>query len=370
MSFLATDNRSAPPAGQQPPRFYRPLTTAVRCFRRTDRKPTLLPATRITPPPVLLSVAMAASLCALLSPPSLMMPVSLVTTLAVAGAVWRLLRTLEVPHAARWAAVTLALPATTLGTGVLGQVDAMWAAPCLLALYPAIRRRHGTMLLWCGLGFAVDTHALLFAPFVVAVLINRRVPPALWLLAAATVLALPLGGAWHDLATPFAQPSLGVGAVWSAVEAVLPVRSVQLAGLAVVATVGASAWYVARFAVQLPASPVRLLPVALLATLVTAGLVADRVEGCFVLGGTIAMVWAIAAQDRRAWHVAALIQAGSALTIGGDLSGQSVPAVVGLAALALATWLVVRPIVQPAANDNTPIAGAWRRGPLPPLPAM
>jgi len=324
-----------------------------------------LSATRITPPSVLLSLAAAAVLYALLSPPGPTMPVALVGTLALTGAVWRLLRTLNVPHAARWAAVTLALPATALNAGLLGQSDAIWAAPCLLALDAAIRRRHGTMLLWCGIGFAIGTQPLMLAPFVMAVLINRRASLAVWLLAAATVLTLLLGWPLHDLAVAGRQPSASAGDVWWLAGAVLPLERAQLVGLAIVSTVGASAWYVARFSAQLPTAPVRLLPIALLGDLLTAGLSPYRLDGCLLFAGLVAVVWAIAAQERRAWQVAVLIQAGSVLTLGGDLSGQGTLGAVGFAALALATWRMVQPIVQPAANDNAPIPGAWRRGPLP-----
>lgn len=324
-------------------------------------------ATRITPPPVLLSFVAAAVLYALLARPDSTMLVPLVGALALTAAVWRLLRTLNVPHAARWAAVTLALPATALNAGLLGRSDAIWAAPCLLALDAAIQRRHGMMVLWCGLGLVCGPQALLFAPFVVALLINRRVPIATWLPGLAfTVAVLLFDPSSHDLRVLWRRPFLGAGHVWSVLAAVLPFDRAQLAGLAIVGTVGALAWYVARFSAQPPISPVRLLPVALLATLVTAALS----TGGFVLAGTIAVVWAISAKDRRAWRVAVLIQAASALSIAGDLTGQHTLGTVALAAVALAAWLVVKPLADPAANDNAPITGAWRRGPLPPVPAM
>ncbi|WP_267388376.1 hypothetical protein [Sphingomonas sp. GC_Shp_3] len=324
-------------------------------------------ATRITPPPVLLSFVAAAVLYALLARPDSTMLVPLVGALALTGAVWRLLRTLNVPHAARWAAVTLALPATALNAGLLGRSDAMWAVPCLLALDAAIQRRHGMMLLWCGLGLVCGPQALLFAPFVVALLINRRVPIATWLPGLAfTMAVLLLDLSSHDLKVLWRQPFLRTGHVWSVLAAVLPLDRAQLAGLAIVGTAGAIAWYVARFSAQPPISPVRLLPVALLATLVTTALS----TGGFVLAGVIAAAWAISVQDRRAWRVAVLIQTASALSIAGDLTGQNTLGAVAFVAVALATWLMVKPLAGPAANDNAPMTGAWRRRPLPPMPSI
>jgi Gpi18-like mannosyltransferase len=332
-------------------------------------------------PPYLYLLALVSPLHDLLPLPTLVKLVSLAGTLALAGAVWRLLRTLEVPHTARWAALTLALPTTALNAGLLGQSDAMWAAPCLMALDATIRRRRGPMLLWCGLALAFKMQAVLFAPFVAAVLIHRRVNPALWLLApagyaAAMLPAALLGWPVYDLAMIYARqattfPALSLNApnIWFLVQTLMPGMAPQLAGLAIASAVGVSACYIARFSAQLPGGAVRLLPVALLANLVTAGLLPHMHERYFFLADLIALIWAVASRERRAWHVALLIQAGSTLSIGSYLFGQGALVAIGFACMAIATWLVAKPLLQPA-NDNPPMMHRFRRSPLPPHAAV
>lgn len=333
-------------------------------------------------PPYLYLLAIVSPLQELLPLPTLVKLVSLAGTLALAGAVWRLLRTLDVAHPVRWAAMTLALPTTALNAALLGQSDAMWAAPCLMALDAAIRRRHGTMLLWCGLALAFKMQAILFAPFVTAVLVNRRVNPLLWLLApagyaAAMLPAALLGWPILDLAMIYTRqaatfPALSMNApnIWFAVETLLPGAAPHLAGLAIASAVGVSACYMARFSAQMPGAAVRLLPVALLANLVTAGVLPHMHERYFFLADMIALVWAIASHERRAWHVALLVQAGSMLSLGSYIFGAGALVAIGFASMAAATWLVAKPFVQPAANDNPLMMRRPRRGGLPPEPVM
>ncbi|MDO7844408.1 hypothetical protein [Sphingomonas immobilis] len=332
-------------------------------------------------PPYLYLLAIVSPLHDLLPLATLVKLVSLAGTVALAASLWRLLTTLEAPHAARWAALVLALPTTVLNAALLGQSDALWAAPCLMALDAAIRRKHGAMLLWCGLALAFKMQAVLFAPFVAAVLINRKVNPALWLLAplgyaAAMFPAFALGWPARDLAliyfrqaTTFPGLSLNAPNIWFVVEGVAPRIAPTLSGLAVASAAVASALYVARFSARMPAGA-RMLPVALLATLITAGLLPHMHERYFFLADLIALGWAIVSQERRAWAAALLIQAGSTLALGSYVFGASWLVAIGFLAMATATVLVLAPILKPLAGDNPLMLRTLRRAPLHERPTM
>jgi Gpi18-like mannosyltransferase len=332
-------------------------------------------------PPYLYLLAAVSTLHGLLPLGVLVKWLSVAGTVALAGALYRLLRTFDTPHAGRWAVLLVALPSPMLNAALLGQYDAMWAAPCLMALDAAIRRRHAPMLVWCGLAFAFKAQAMLFAPFVAAILINRRVHPALWLVApaaccAAMLPALVIGWPASDIATiylrqagTFRELSLNAPNVWVVVQALLPQSAPALAGLAMTSAVGASACYVARFSARMP-DGARMLPVALLATLVTAGLLPHMHACCFFLADVHALVWAIVSQERRAWHAALLIQAGSTLGLASHVFGTPWLVTIGFVGMGVATWLVAAPLVKPAANDNPLMMRTLRRAPLHGRPMM
>lgn len=287
--------------------------------------------------------------------PPLALPVLALTLLALAGAAWRLLRTLAVsrPEAA---AVALAL-----ATMLLDQGDALWLAPSLMLLDAAIRRRHVAMLGWFGLALALDPQAALVSPFVAAVLIARRARVALWLVALAVTAPLAL-----DLSQREGFPALTHGApnLWFIAATLLPADAPRLVGLALAGAAGASACLIAHFSARLPAGR-RMLPVALLATLGAGGLLPGMPRHGFVLAGLIAWVWALATRERHACEVAVFITAGTAFAIGGGAFTA-----IGAVCVALGCWRVAVPAVRPAANDNPLLMPTFRHPPVPPRPVM
>ena len=339
-----------------------------------------------TPPPIAVTLAGALALYMLFSPivmdgvgndpimwlrhsadPGLLPGAALIKIAALAGivvlaiAIFQLLRTLGVAHAARWAALIMLMPTTMLNAALRGQCDAIWAAPCIAALDAAIGRRHRAMLLWCGIALAIKVQAILFAPFVIALLLQRRVPIRLWFIAPAAFMALAIP-AWFmgrpDLATLYLRqaggfPLLSIDApnVWFVVETLFPSDALKLSGLATAAAIGACAFYIARFSVQMPSGH-RALPVALLALLITAGLLPYMQARYFFLADIVAFVWAATSGNRRAWLVAILVQAGSTLAIAASVLGSPELVIPGFVAMTTATCLVARPLLQPAANDN------------------
>ena len=309
-------------------------------------------------PPYLYLLALVSPLYGTLSGLTIIKGVSLLGNVALVVATARLLRTSGVAHAARWAALVALLPTTILNTALLGQCDALYAAPCIAAIDAALARRHPRMLLWCGVALAFKIQAVLFAPFVVALLIHRRVAPARWFVVPAVFVAalLPawaLGWPFADLLSIYYRqtgysPLLSLNApnVWFVVQTLMPARATALNGLALAVAVAATGAYVARFALRMP--PRGLLPVAVLAVLVTAGLLPHMHERYFFVADIAAFAWAAATGDRRAWIIAALVQAGSALAVMAYVYGAPVLVVAGFACMASATWRLAALLLRPA----------------------
>ena len=292
---------------------------------------------------------------------------SLAGTAALALAVRHLLIRLDAPQPDRAAALVFLLPSALLNAGLLGQCDAMWVAPCVMALAAAIDRRHAAMLAWCGLALGFKAQSVLIAPFFLALLINRRVPFKLWPIAPA-VFAATMLPAWAagwpagDLATIYLRqadtfPMLSFNApnIWAILQA-LPL-GVPLAGLAVAVAIGATAAYIARFSAQI-LDRRALLSAGLLAPLVTAGLLPRMHERYFFLADILALVLALAYRDKASWTVAMLVQAGSTLALFGYISGLAGFAMLGGVAMIVAALRVARPLLKPAANDNPLMARA------------
>jgi len=269
-------------------------------------------------------------------------PFAAVSLVALACAVWRLLATCHTPYAALCAVLAPALPMVLLNAGQ----HAFMAALCIMALDGAIRRRPARMLMWYGGALAVAPAALLLMPFIAAALLAHRVSPSTWLLAVSVIVSglaiyVPAANTADALAVSRGAPNL-----WRVAQALFPADAPGLVGLALAGAIGAAACYIAHFSVRLPTGG-RMLPAALFATLVTTGLLPNMTPGSFLLASLIAPVWAVVSRERHAWQAAVLIEAGSLFALGGPAAGA-----IGFACVAVATWLVAMPTIQPAANDN------------------
>jgi len=320
-------------------------------------------------PAYLYLLAAAAPFAGFVAAPLLIKLVSLAGTAALALAVRHLLIRLDAPQPNRAAALVLILPSAMINAGLLGQCDAIWAAPCIMALAAAVDRKHLVMLAWCGLALGIKVQALLFAPFFIALLINRRVPLRFWpiapLVAAATMLpAWAAGWPALDLATVYFRqadtyPALALNApnLWQIVEALPLIGMLPLGGLALATALGASAAFIAWFSTR-PLDGRALLAPALLAPLLTAGLLPHMHERYFFLADILALVMALTLRDRSSWRIAALVQGGSILSLFGYLSGLDAMAMIGAILMIAATIRVARPLVRPFANDNPLLARA------------
>lgn len=329
-------------------------------------------------PPYLYLLAGATTLDDLVQPVDLIKALSVGGTIALSGALWHLLRTLAgngSPFAAptvgnaarsrhlRGAALVLILPTTLINAALLSQCDAMWSAACVMALAAAVARRHVAILLWCGVALAFKLQAAFFGPFVLALLIRRRVPLHLWPIAALVWIA-SLVPAWLagwppvDLLTIYLHQTdydhglaLNAPNLWMIVDALPLFGGVQLSGLAFAAAIGATAAYVARMTTGALDNR-RLMEAALLAPMIVVGLLPRMNERCFFLCDIIALGIALTWPDRRSIGIAALVQLGSTLGLLAYLSGIPGLAMLGAVPMIAATLALARPLWEQPANDD------------------
>jgi hypothetical protein len=276
--------------------------------------------------------------------------IPLVGPAALAFTVWHLLIRLDAPQPARAAALIFLLPSV-----LLAPYDAIWAGICVMALGAALDRQHITMLVWFGLAVGLDLRAALVAPFFLALMINRRLPFRLWPIAPAIAAETMLAG-WRpaDLAAYFQaganQPlSYDAPNLWTIAQA-LPF-GLPLLGLALAAAIGTSAAYIANFSARLSGER-GLMNAALLASLVSAGLLPGMHANAFFLADILALILALRWSDKTSWTIAILIQAGSVLAWLGAFTGVSGLAMLGGIAMLVATLRLARSLLKPAANDN------------------
>ncbi|MFA5962891.1 MAG: hypothetical protein WC804_02625 [Sphingomonas sp.] len=327
-------------------------------------------------PPVAATLALALALALACAMPWLARPVPFPDRLfpligigALALAVRHLLIRLDAPQPTRAAALTLILPSAMINAGLLGQCDALWVAPCIMALACAVERKHLAMLVWFGLAAGINVEALLIAPFFIALLINRRVPLKLWAVAplvAATAMLLAWVAGWPagDLASIYpgqsatdAPLALNAPNLWQIVGALPVVGALPLYGLAMASALGATAAYIAWLSTRSLDGRAVLAP-ALLAPLVTAGLLPHMREHGFFVADILALAMALTLRDRESVRVAAMIQAGSLLALLGYLGGIDAMAMMGALPMIMATTRIAQPLLRPFANDNPLLARA------------
>lgn len=315
-------------------------------------------------PPYLYALALMLPLKGWVADAAIIKTLSMIGNASLALAMWHLFKRLPVATPARFALVVMALPSIALNAALLGQCDAMYVAPLVMALAAALDGRHRAMLLWCGLALAIKAQALLFAPFVLGLLIARRVPFRDWLLAPIGFLA-PMLPAWAagwpiaDLLTiylrqadTFHKVALNAPNIWG-ILSVLGGGDLPIDGLAIASAVGAIAAYVAWLAASarhLDTS--MLLRAATLAPLIGAGLLPRMHERYFILADVLSVALAMTLRARPSWTIAALVQAGSTLAVLAYASGNGSLAAAGGAAMIGATWITARPLFSRAANDN------------------
>lgn len=271
----------------------------------------------------------------------------------LAYAVWRIGKSAGTRDPEQAALLSLLLPSLLLNAGVLGQTDAFWVAPCLLAVAAALDRRWVALSAWAGLAVAFKAQAVFLAPFVAGVLLRQRAWPAF--LAAPLVYALALAPAWlagwplMDLLTIYIgqaqHPSYFSTAPnpWVLLfykQEVVPMAVTYLAfALAAAGAVG--------IVVALQKVRGRLIELALLSAILIPWLLPRMHERYFMLADFLAFAMACRSRTRRAWIIFALVEAGSFLAVLGYCLGSffvnSLGAIPMTAGLALLLWSLLRP---------------------------
>lgn len=328
-------------------------------------------------PPYLYLLALVTPLGAVLPGLTVLKLLSMLGTVSLAGALWRLLSALDAPLSAldapspqRAAALVLILPSTLLNAPLLAQCDAMWAAACVMALAMAVERRHASMLAWFGLAIAFKLQAAFFGPFVVALLLNRRIGVHLWLVAPATAFAtlLPAWAAGWPIANlltiyvrqteHFDLLSLNAPNPWIIVQALPVLQDLPLQGYAMAIAIGGSVAYIAWLASRRIGSEL-ILPAALLAPLLLVGTLPRMHERYFFLADILAFALAVTMRNRAGWSIAALVQIGSSLAILGYVFDTQALSMLGAVATIVATYrtakLATRSIDNRTAETSSPI---------------
>ena len=288
---------------------------------------------------------------------------SVLCTLMLTASVWQLLKATNVAHAARWALLVPVLPSVMFSGAIPGQDNALYVAPCVMAVAAALERRHRSMFAWYGLAMAIKAQALVGAPFMLAIVIARQVPVRHWLYApAAFALALAaaaLGGwpiaDWLTMDAP-QSPWLDDIArnapnIWMVAQ--LVGITTPLVGLAAAAAVGATACYAAQIgATARSFSRPMLLRAALLAPLLLAGLLPQMHGRCFFIADILSLALVSATPSRETVRLLVQIQLGSMLALGASLFALPWLAALGAIPMISATILVARPLLWRSANDN------------------
>jgi Gpi18-like mannosyltransferase len=298
----------------------------------------------------------------------------LIKFLSWAGALWlvlaatRVLRALGV-QPTRALAILLS-PSIVANVSMLGQADAFWVAPCLLATAAAVKERWFWVAFWSGLAFAFKAQAAFFAPFVVHLFITRKVPFNIWLVAPAVFVAAMLP-AWlvgwpaRDLATVYLrqamwQPAGGYfisnGASWWTIYGwLLPhlaFKTFWVGFVLAMVAIGAGLTLVPKLSAR---------TTVMLATISAAAipfLLPGMHERFYLLADVLAFIYALAYPSRRSIAAAILMQIASAFPVYVWAFQIEPLELLAPPCAAVAIFLFVRELVEP--QETTPAWSGYR----------
>jgi len=245
-----------------------------------------------------------------------------------------------------------AIPFVALSALLSGWSTAVAVAACVTAVAAAIDRRHLVMSLWFGIAIAFSVHALLLAPFFLAIAIRHRAGIRAWLAAPSMWLAatLPwLAAGWRPAGLDLS--ATGAPSIWFLAASLMPDQTPELLGVTFAAAIGATATFVARMQV-VPLDRPAMIGMAGLSALLTAGLLPGMRPDAFLLAALLTLACAAVRPGRSPLLVAGLVQAGFVVAIGAAPE-PGLPAItIGVLCMIAATWIAAQPLIAPHANDN------------------
>lgn len=305
-------------------------------------------------PPYLYLLALMTPLHGLIADEYLIKLLNVFGSVLLALSVSRLARALDITEHWRVALNVFCLPTVLLNSALIGQCDAIYVAPIMMGMAACVRQKHIAMLAWFGLAFAIKPQAVFIAPFVLAILLARRVPLLHWLAAPAVFIAtlLPAWAAgWpaYDLlminlrqVETSTAISRNAPNIWMIVTSIGPVQDVmsKVATILVIAATGAYVLW-ARIGLRV-AAPAVLLRFAILSVLLTVGLMPRMHERYFIIADVLAILLLGLDRTRNAMAIAALVPLGSLLGILAYAMGVEALAAIGAVPMILATFLTVR----------------------------
>jgi Gpi18-like mannosyltransferase len=287
-----------------------------------------------------------------------------------AYAAYRLLKEIGLLWALEAVLAMLILPTMVINVPFYGQADMFWIAPCLLAVSAACQKRNLAIVFWAGLAFAIKAQAIFLAPFVAAVLLNRRCPWWYWLLPA-LIYFLAMFPAWLagwpalDLLTvyvrqaqyvppngiPFVSTASNPWALFWYLDLWMAVRSYWIGFLAAAI---ATAIYVIHFARRDLSKDQLVLAAALSATMLPY-LLPGMHERFFALAELVAFCWAVSVGTRPAIAVALLMQVQFVLSYFGWAFMRFELTIAGALFTSAALWLMSRAAVATPSQAVTPL---------------
>lgn len=274
------------------------------------------------------------------------------SALCIAFAIGRILRS----SPGRYEAMlfSLLIPTVVINAIVYGQCDGFWVSACLLAVTAAIDRRNAAMLLWWGIAVAFKAQAVFLAPFVIALLIHRRVSPLLWLIPPAVFIAAMVP-AWLagwpalDLATIYVRQAAHFNTIgsapnpWAIMAAIAPPAPSPLFAIGYAAAALAAILYIALLA-RRDLDGAMPLRAALLSSLIVPFLLPKMHERFTLLADLLSFALAYTVRDRASWRICvAVIAASTIATFGAMFDGWGFLLLPAAASIieAAAIWMVI-----------------------------
>lgn len=322
-------------------------------------------------PAYLYLLAAGSLLDPLLAPITVIKLVSVGGTIALAASVHGLLKAAKAEWRLEGALLVFLLPTPLLNGPYLGQCDAYWVAACVMAVAAALRGRMMAMLIWCGLAFSFKAQAAFLAPFVVAMLIQHRSAPILWLIPAA-IYGLVMTPAWmagwpaFDLLLVYPLQSVhfetagNLANPWVAVGHLTESGGQGYFWIGYAAAFLAAMAFTARFA-TIRLAREQLLAAALLSAFMLPWLLPKMHERYWLLADVLAFALAITSRNRTAVLIAVAVNAASGASIFSYVTDWSLPVMLA-AAVSGFGLLVLLQLLSRSTPQATSLAAAVAGG--------